>query len=61
MACKSGQQTFAIFKTLAKFMEFKVSEILTICAKNRTKEKRGYISKEKDVIEKCQRRRPFLH
>jgi hypothetical protein len=37
-------------------MESKVSEILPICAENRTKEKRGYISKKKDVIEKCQRR-----
>jgi hypothetical protein len=43
-------------------MEFKVSKILPICAKNATKEKRGYIfSKEKDAIEKCQRRRLFLH
>jgi hypothetical protein len=41
-------------------MEFKVSKILSICAKNATKEKRGYISKEKDAITKCQRRRLFL-
>jgi hypothetical protein len=41
-------------------MEFKVSKILPICAKNTTKEKRGYISKGKDAIEKCQRRPLFL-